>query len=128
MRVAREITCPACAESEHLRGEPEDGLIMLTCDACGHRWERDPSPTCPQCGGRDLLEAPKVVMEKVRGDQASIVGYTKVRLCRSCDAELIETLARSKAPLPPDAMPVVSRHAWRVDTGRLGSSTPDPTD
>lgn len=97
-------------------------MILLRCEACGHRWERDPRPTCPKCGRRDLVEAPKAVVEKVRGDQVSVVGYTKVPLCRSCDAALIEELARSKAPLPPDAMPVVSRHAWDAAPGGIRSN------
>lgn len=118
-----DVACPACGERERLRGERNADVIMLVCEACGQRWDRDPRPTCPNCGGRDLVEAPKAVVEKVRGDQMSVVGYTKVQLCRSCDAPLIETLARTKAPLPPDAMPVVSRHAWGADTGGLGPDT-----
>lgn len=59
-------------------------------------------------------------MEKVRGDQTSVVGYTRVQLCRVCDSALIQTLERSKAPLPPDAMPVTSRHAWHAETRPLG--------
>ena len=106
-----EPVCPACGEEERLLGEREGDVIRLRCDACGKRWDRDPRPTCPHCGGRDLVEAPKAVVEKVRGDQMSVVGYTKVQLCRSCNVALIEQLARSKAALPPDAMPVVSRHA-----------------
>ncbi|HEX9711657.1 MAG TPA: hypothetical protein VGB52_03770 [Actinomycetota bacterium] len=116
--MTRAIACPACGEAEDIRGERDGDVIMLTCDACAHRWERDPRPTCPQCGGRDLVEAPKAVVQKVRGDQMSVVGYTKVQLCRVCDAPLIEQLARSNAALPPDAMPVVSRHSWGTATGR----------
>ncbi|MEX2555961.1 MAG: hypothetical protein WEB06_10035 [Actinomycetota bacterium] len=121
--MTRDIACPSCGERERLRGERDAEVIVLICDTCGHSWERDPRPTCPNCGGRDLVEAPKAVVEKVRGDQMSVVGYTKVQLCRTCDRALIETLTRSKAPLPPDAMPVVSRHAWGTDTGGLGSGT-----
>jgi len=119
--VSRQIVCPSCGEQERLRGERDGELILLACKACGNRWEREPRPACPNCGGRDLVEAPKAVAEKVRGDQMSIVGYAKVQLCRSCDAALIDTLARSNAPLPPDAMPVVSRHAWKSDPRTLGA-------
>jgi RNA polymerase subunit RPABC4/transcription elongation factor Spt4 len=121
--MTQDIACPACGERERLRGERNAELIVLVCEACGHRWERDPRPACPNCEGRDLVEAPKAVVEKVRGDQMSVVGYTKVQLCRVCDASLIEELARTKAPLPPDAMPVVSRHAWGVNTGGFGSGS-----
>lgn len=113
--MTRQITCPACGEHDRLRGERDGELILLACEGCGHRWQRDPRPACPNCGGRDLVEAPKAVVEKVRGDQMAIVGYTKVQLCRMCDRDLIDTLARSKAPLPPDAMPVISRHAWKPE-------------
>ena len=114
--MTRQINCPACGERDRLRGERDGELIILACEACGHRWERDPRPAARTAGAAIWSRPPRGVAEKVRGDQMSIVGYTKVPLCRVCDRAIIETLARSKAPLPPDAMPVTSRHAWRPDT------------
>lgn len=37
---------------------------------------------------------------EMRGDQMSVVAYTKVQLCRVCDASLINTLARTEASFP----------------------------
>jgi hypothetical protein len=48
-----EIACPQCT-SEDLRGEPAaGGAIALTCESCGHRWQRSPAPVCSRCGTAD---------------------------------------------------------------------------
>ncbi|HEX9696806.1 MAG TPA: hypothetical protein VGB64_10910 [Actinomycetota bacterium] len=107
-----DIACPACGEQDRIRGARDGEAITITCERCDTAWTRDPRPTCPSCGGTDLIETPKAVAEKVRGDQMSIVGYTSVYLCRVCDATTIDELAKSKAALPPDDLPVKSRHGW----------------
>lgn len=101
--MALEIVCPECGTDDHLRGSKrDDDTIELTCDACDVTWIRDPSPTCPKCGGRDMEAAPKVIVEKSRGSQMSIQGIQREFLCRDCDLDLI--LARRDGYLP-DRLP-----------------------
>lgn len=101
--MAIDIVCPECGTDDHLRGLTRaDDTIELTCDACKVTWVRDPSPSCPKCGGREMEAAPKVIMEKSRGSQMSIQGIQREFLCRSCDIELI--LARRDGYLP-DRLP-----------------------
>jgi ssDNA-binding Zn-finger/Zn-ribbon topoisomerase 1 len=101
--MAIDIVCPECGTDEHLRGlTREDDTIELTCDACETTWVRDPSPSCPKCGGRDMEAAPKVIVEKSRGSQMSIQGIQREFLCRVCDIDLI--LARRDGYLP-DRLP-----------------------
>ena len=116
-----DIQCPACGETERLEGQPVHGAIEVTCGACGAVWSRDPTAACPNCGGSDLIGVPKRVVEKVRGDQMSVVGFVRVQLCRACDAELVARFLSAREPLPPDAMPVSSRSSW-------GGAEPEPTD
>jgi hypothetical protein len=70
---------------------------------------------CPTCGGEDLLDRPKAVVERSRGTQLSVVGYTTVFLCRACDAA---TLAQSGAVMPGE-LPTVDPQTLR-DLGRRG--------
>lgn len=113
--MASDIRCPTCGEQEDLRGTRTDDLIEIECGACGFRWQRDPAATCPRCGRKDLVSVPRSVMEKVRGDQVTVVGYVRVPLCRICDADAVARFVSSRAPLPPDAMPVTSRSNWGGD-------------
>ena len=82
--------CTGCGTDEHLRGTPTgDGLIELTCDACGLSFTRDPRPSCPKCGGFDMEAVPQVIVEKSRGSQMSIQGVHREFACRTCDADQI---------------------------------------
>lgn len=97
--AAPDIVCATCGTDDHLRGAPtDDGMIELTCDACGSSWQRDPRPSCPKCGGHDLEAAPKVIVEKSRGTQMSIQGIHREFLCRDCDLD--EILAKRDVHLP----------------------------
>lgn len=103
-----EIECPECGEDERLVGErSDDGLIALTCEACGRTWTRDPSPRCPTCGADDLFAALKAIVEKSRGTQLSVVGTEVVHLCLACDAELLAEYRISRSPLMPDDLPTL---------------------
>jgi len=111
--VLSDIRCPACGETERLEGKQLDDVIELTCGSCNATWKRDPAARCRSCRGSDLIGVPKRVVEKVRGDQMSVVGFVRVQLCRSCDAELVDRFISAREPLPPDAMPVSSRSNWQ---------------
>jgi hypothetical protein len=63
-----EISCPSCGETEHLRGRRETKGLVITCDACGARWERDVRRRCRLCGSEDLRYTPQPLWERGRGD------------------------------------------------------------
>lgn len=105
-----DIRCPNCGEADALSGRREGEMIMLACDACGHRWERDPAPRCPSCGNRELRSVPLAILEKSRGTQLSVIGTRPIHLCPSCDAETLERWHRNRPnPLMPDELPTIGR-------------------
>lgn len=102
--VSAELVCPTCNTDEHLRGEPQGEVIVITCGACGLTWERDPSPSCRECGTRDDV---KVVLqpfiEKARGTQLSITGMQVIYRCWSCDERI--NRATHHRHIPPGQHP-----------------------
>ena len=84
-----DLTCDTCGTDDHLRGERDGDVIHITCDACGDSWDRPLTPRCPTCGAEDLVVEKRPWIDKSRGTQLSIVGMTKVHLCRICDADEI---------------------------------------
>jgi len=108
--MAIDISCPACGESEELRGEPREGLIALVCEACTAEWVRDPAarPICDRCGQDNMREAVQALVEKSRGTQLSIQSFRQVWLCPTCDAEVYDKYKISNRPLPPDELPTES--------------------
>jgi hypothetical protein len=100
-----DLECPECGEADSLAGRPDGDLIEITCESCGRRWTRDPSPRCIRCGGDDLFAACKAIVEKSRGSQLSIVATEVIQLCMACDAELIGRYRMSRSPLMPDELP-----------------------
>lgn len=104
------ISCPACGETDELRGERRDKLIALVCEICDAEWVRDPAehPTCDRCGGDDMREAVQALVEKSRGTQLSIQSFRQVWLCPSCDATRYDKYKISNRPLPPDELPTES--------------------
>ena len=100
------IACPSCAETEDLRGQAAGDVIRIECGRCGEVWERDPSPFCRTCGGRDVEPVPSAIIEKGRGTQLSVVGIRTVHLCRVCDADSLARYQRNRPnPLMPDDLP-----------------------
>ena len=105
--MAIEISCPACGESERLRGDRCDQVIALVCEVCSAEWLRDPSaqPKCARCGGDDMREAVQALVEKSRGTQLSIQSFRQVWLCPTCDSVRYDRYKVSNRPLPPDELP-----------------------
>ncbi len=98
--------CPACGEGERLTGNRAGAIIHLECLTCGETWDRNPTPTCPRCGGTDMQAVPKAIVEKSRGTQLSVVGTRTIHLCSSCDSEILEAYHRNRPnPLMPDQLP-----------------------
>jgi len=101
--------CPSCGESDRLQGDRDGEVIHLRCESCGEAWDREPVPTCKQCGGTDMQAVPKAIVEKSRGTQLSVVGTRTVHLCSVCDAETLETYHRNRPnPLMPDELPTIN--------------------
>lgn len=80
-----ELRCPTCQTDEHLEGTRHGDIIQISCAACGLSWNRDPSPTCQDCGTQDDIQAvSRPIIQKARGTQLSIVGMQVVHLCYAC--------------------------------------------
>lgn len=110
---ARDVRCPSCGEQEELSGRRVDGGILLSCHACGYDGPRVAARRCRTCGGADVVERPQAMVERSRGTQLSVVGYTTTVLCRSCDAEdLAAALAHGGAVLPKE-LPTVDPQTLR---------------
>ena len=89
--MPRVIICPACGESDALKGSQSPEGIRIACGSCGHDWLRDDEPDrCATCGGLELVTRPQALTQYSRGTQLSIVGMGEIVLCRSCDAEMVE--------------------------------------
>ena len=105
-----DITCPRCGEAEELSGRRAETSVRMSCDVCGHQWERSLAPTCPTCGSTDLQTVPLAIVEKSRGTQLSIVGTRPIDLCSSCDADKLRRFHRNRPnPLMPDELPTVGK-------------------
>ncbi len=100
------LSCPSCGEDDDLSGERVVEAIVVTCGACGHRWERSTKPSCPTCGTTELRTVPLAILEKSRGTQLSMVGTRPIDLCPTCDAETIAHWQKNRPnPLMPDEVP-----------------------
>jgi predicted RNA-binding Zn-ribbon protein involved in translation (DUF1610 family) len=104
---ARDVRCPACGEEEDLSGRRENGGITLTCHSCGYVGPRTAQRICPTCGGSDVVDRPKAVVERARGTQLTVVGYTTIGLCRACDREELEFSLQHNSAVLPKELPTV---------------------
>lgn len=114
---ARDVACPQCGEQDELSGRRVDGEVVLTCDRCGYDGPRVVRRTCPTCGGDQVVDRPKAVVERSRGTQLSVVGYTTVSLCRTCDAHTLATALAHGGAVMPTELPTVDPQTLR-DMGR----------
>lgn len=103
--MAGVAQCPSCGEVEELRGEPYEGDIRVTCLSCGAQWMRG-APRCAGCAGTDIVERPQAMTRHSRGTQLSIIGWREVPLCRTCDAEVLQTSIAENTPVPGDYVSV----------------------
>lgn len=103
------IVCPHCHEDENLSGEQRDGRRVLTCERCGHVWDRDTVPRCRLCGSDDLEAVPTSTLEEAgRGDQRTPSGIRDAYVCWSCGAR--DATSGNPVPAAPD---------WREQRGWL---------
>jgi hypothetical protein len=110
---ARDVRCPRCGETEELSGRRVDGAIVLTCHTCGYDGPRVASRRCRTCGGSDVVERPKALVERSRGTQLSVVGYTTVGLCRACDADDLAAALKHGGVVLPEELPTVDPQTLR---------------
>ncbi len=83
-----EIVCPACGEDEALRGERHDDTVVVTCLSCDTAFDRDLTPRCTACGGRELVPVPTNLLEDSgRGDMTTPTGIVRRWLCWACGAQ-----------------------------------------
>jgi ribosomal protein S27E len=78
------VVCPSCGETDRLSGERTDDSINVTCEACGHSWDRDLTVRCRTCGSERVVYAPRPLWEKGRGDQRSPAGRIDAYHCADC--------------------------------------------
>ncbi|GAA3732821.1 putative RNA-binding Zn-ribbon protein involved in translation (DUF1610 family) [Spinactinospora alkalitolerans] len=97
--MPRQMTCPACGETEDLSGERTDAGIVIRCGACEAQWARDTPYTCATCGGDDIHMRPQALTQYSRGTQLSIVGLHYIPLCAGCDAAMLAR-ANQQKPVP----------------------------
>jgi len=81
-----EIVCPSCGEDDALRGKRAGDVIHLTCEQCGHRWDRDLKPKCFNCGahGEDLSYRPIPIFSRGRGTMQTPMGQKDSWDCDKC--------------------------------------------
>ncbi|GAB2730959.1 hypothetical protein [Nocardioides pakistanensis] len=125
--AAGEHSCPACGETERLRGQRDGDQIKVTCEACGHSWVRG-QLTCRTCGGHDIVHRPQPMSRTPRGNQVAIVGWREVALCRSCDAEVAAESLGKNRPVPENYVPKATLNPATVTPTRPpeGSKKPQP--
>jgi hypothetical protein len=110
---ARDVRCPRCGEREQLDGRRIDGEVHLTCGSCGYDGPRVARRTCPTCGSDDVVDRPKAVVERSRGTQLSVVGYTTVSLCTTCDADTLAAALAHGGAVMPRELPTVDPETMR---------------
>jgi Zn ribbon nucleic-acid-binding protein len=118
---AADVRCPTCGEQEELTGRRSEGQILLSCLTCGYDGPRVGARRCQTCGGAHVVERPKALVERARGTQLSVVGYTTVGLCRVCDADdLARAIERGGAVLPKELPTVDPKILEQMRPGRKG--------
>lgn len=98
--MSLDIVCPNCTVDDHLRGERQDAVIVITCAECGLRWERPVAPHCGTCGSTDVVAHPVPLLERSRGTQMSITAMHIETLCRVCDADRLAERGEGHLPKP----------------------------
>lgn len=94
-----DTACPACGETEALRGRPHGGDIAVTCERCGAEWMRG-APRCRKCGRPDGVELPQRMTRHPRGTLLAVVGVRHVPLCVECDDEVVAPALQHRRTIP----------------------------
>jgi uncharacterized Zn finger protein len=96
------IACPRCGDDEDLTGEQRDEAIVLTCGACGHRWDRDTRPACRLCGAEDIEGVRTSTLEEAgRAGVRTPSGIRLVYYCWDCGGLDVTSSSPRPGPNPP---------------------------
>lgn len=96
------VACPHCGEDEELGGERVDERILLTCEVCGHRWDRDTRLRCALCGSVDIEGIPTSTLEEAgRAGVRTPSGIRLVYYCWSCQGNDVTSTDPVPGPQPP---------------------------
>jgi ribosomal protein L37E len=99
------VSCPACGEGEELEGSRNaEGTVVITCQRCGHHWERE-QERCATCGSGDLVIRPRALTSHGRATVQSVVGFQEVPLCASCDADELDASLKHARAVQADYLP-----------------------
>jgi Zn ribbon nucleic-acid-binding protein len=99
------VSCPVCAEDEELKGSRiADGAVVVTCQRCGHSWQRG-QERCATCGGSDLVTRPRALTSHGRATVQSVVGFQEVPLCASCDVDELDASLKHARAVTADYLP-----------------------
>lgn len=94
-----ETACPACGETEALRGRSTGGDITIACEECGAEWMRG-EPRCKQCGRPGNASATQRMTRHPRGTLLAVVGVRQVPLCSTCDSAVLIAATQRHQPVP----------------------------
>lgn len=94
-----EPACPACGETEALRGRPVDGDIAVVCEQCGAEWMRG-EPHCKRCGRAGGVTALQRMTRHPRGTLLAVIGTREVLLCQDCDGTVVTDALERRLPVP----------------------------
>ena len=96
------VNCPRCGEDEDLAGRRQGPAILLTCQTCGHEWDRDTRLACRLCGSDDIEGIPtSTLTEAGRGEQRTPSGIRLVHYCWACRGDDVLSSSPRPGPNPP---------------------------
>lgn len=112
------VACPDCGEDDEFTGTRRGETILLTCERCGHTWDRDTTLACRLCGSDDIEGIPTSTLEEHgRAGVRTPSGIRLVHYCWSCRANDVTSTSPSPGPHPPPGKSTDLR-ALRRSNGR----------
>lgn len=103
--MVKQISCPACGESEDLTGDLRDDGLRIRCEKCDHAWFRDAATRCSGCGSHSVVQRPQAMTQYSRGTQLSVTGWKMVPLCVHCDEDELRRSTGANGPIRVDYQP-----------------------
>ena len=95
------VQCPTCGEDDALVGERADERLLLRCESCDTRWDRDTVPRCRLCDSEDVEGIPtSTLREAGRGDQWAPSGVRLVYYCWACQGDDVTSSSPKAGPQP----------------------------
>jgi hypothetical protein len=96
------VVCPRCGEDDDLSGQPVGGTIVLSCGACGERWDRETRLRCRLCGSEDVEGVPTSTLEEAgRAGVRTPSGIRLVYYCWDCRGSDVTSSSPDPGPHPP---------------------------